>query len=84
MTVVCNQTGDKHTVKVSSLSKECGDVTEDDLKKAGLQLLLTFKGKDYPVSLIVPESNTKKRKRINIDDSESDNDTTPTDHVSMM
>ena len=60
VTVICNQTGKVFKVKVEQLSLESGhELTEGHLVK-GAQLLLDYKSKTYPVSLMNSVEATKK------------------------
>ena len=60
MTVVCNQTNKVISAKVGDLSKDDGTLTAEDLEIPGTQLLLSEKGREYPVTLITKPQ--KKRK----------------------
>ena len=60
VTVVCNQTNKVISVKVGDLSKDDGNLAAEDLETPGTQLLLSEKGREYPVTLITKPQ--KKRK----------------------
>ncbi len=51
--VLCCQSGVKHNIKLSSLSREDGeDLTYPYLETEGAKLLMTLKKKSYPVKFI--------------------------------
>ena len=60
VTVVCNQTNKVISAKVGDLSKDDGNLAAEDLETPGTQLLLSEKGREYPVTLITKPQ--KKRK----------------------
>ena len=60
VTVVCNQTNKVISAKVGDLSIDDGNLAAEDLETPGTQLLLSEKGREYPVTLITKPQ--KKRK----------------------